>query len=145
MALSEFLSSSIVFYIIAAFALFLLQHFTYATDTPYIKNLAQIHGWPVFGSLIELGETHAKVFGVWSKRYGPVFQVRLGNKVRLYPWRTTAALTLPVASCCCQYIRKCEKALDQQSVCAGLSAHVPYFSLGCLKLPGFYHWYLTLG
>jgi phenylacetate 2-hydroxylase len=85
MALSGFLSSSIVFYTIVAFAFLLLRHFAYATDTPYIKNLTQIHGWPVFGSLIELGETHAKVFGEWSKRYGPVFQVRLGNKVRARP------------------------------------------------------------
>jgi phenylacetate 2-hydroxylase len=50
------------------------------TDVPKIKNLPEIPGYPIFGSLIQLGQDHAKVAQEWSKKYGPVFQVRLGNR-----------------------------------------------------------------
>lgn len=51
------------------------------TDTPKIKNLPEIPGVPIFGNLLQLGSTHAKVAKGWAKQYGPVFQTRLGNKV----------------------------------------------------------------
>lgn len=50
------------------------------TETPKIKGLPEIPGWPIFGSLFELGDNHALVAQKWSKKYGPVFQARLGNK-----------------------------------------------------------------
>ncbi|KAK3725133.1 hypothetical protein LTR37_000644 [Vermiconidia calcicola] len=50
------------------------------TDVPKIKNLPEIPGWPIFGNLIQLGENHAKIAHDWSKKYGPVFQVRMGNR-----------------------------------------------------------------
>ena len=50
------------------------------TDTPKIKGLPEIPGYPVFGSLLELGSDHAKVAQRWAKKYGPVFQARLGNR-----------------------------------------------------------------
>ena len=50
------------------------------TDIPKIKGLPQIPGYPIFGNLSQLGENHAKVAHEWSKKYGPVFQVRLGNR-----------------------------------------------------------------
>lgn len=76
------LKSTDVFYVVVvAVTVFFVRYYLYRTDTAYIKNLASIPGWPLFGSLVQLGETHAKTFGDWSKRYGPVFQVRLGNKV----------------------------------------------------------------
>ena len=50
------------------------------TDVPKIKNLPEIPGWPIFGNLIGLGDNHAKVAQEWSKKYGPVFQVRMGNR-----------------------------------------------------------------
>jgi phenylacetate 2-hydroxylase len=53
------------------------------TDTPKIKNLPEIPGYPLFGSLLELGTSHAKVAGRLAKQYGDVFQVRLGNRVCL--------------------------------------------------------------
>jgi hypothetical protein len=61
--------------------IYLLCKWLYATDLPKIKGIPEIPGWPLFGSLIELGEYHAKVAQDWSKKYGPVFQVRLGNRV----------------------------------------------------------------
>jgi phenylacetate 2-hydroxylase len=59
-----------------------LYRFMYGTDTPHIKGLPEVPGLPVFGSLYELGTNHAKVAQGWAKKYGPVFQVRMGNKVR---------------------------------------------------------------
>ncbi|KAF1982926.1 putative phenylacetate 2-hydroxylase [Aulographum hederae CBS 113979] len=50
------------------------------TDMPKIKGIPEIPGYPLFGSLIELGSCHAKVAQGWAKKYGPVFQVRMGNR-----------------------------------------------------------------
>lgn len=70
--------------IIVAVAL-VITYFAYriliSTDTPKIKGIPEIPGLPLFGSLLELGTNHAKVAQGWAKKYGPVFQVRLGNKV----------------------------------------------------------------
>lgn len=67
---------------IAALAvLFFIVRYLNRTDTPKIKDVPEIPGVPIFGSLLQLGNEHAKVAGSWVKQYGPVFQVRLGNKV----------------------------------------------------------------
>lgn len=66
----------------AAVVAFFLYRFLYGTDTPHIKGLPEIPGVPLAGSLFELGTNHAKVAQGWAKKYGPVFQVRLGNRVR---------------------------------------------------------------
>lgn len=59
---------------------FLIKYFN-RTDVPKIKNLPEVPGVPIFGSLLQLGQDHARVAGEWVKKYGPVFQVRMGNKV----------------------------------------------------------------
>ncbi|KAH8730985.1 cytochrome P450 phenylacetate hydroxylase-like protein [Phaeosphaeriaceae sp. PMI808] len=59
---------------------YFLYKFLYSTETPHIKGLPEIPGLPLFGSLYELGTDHAKVGQGWVKKYGPVFQVRMGNK-----------------------------------------------------------------
>ena len=51
------------------------------TDVPKIKGIPEIPGIPLFGNLLQLGDQHATVAGNWAKKYGPVFQVRMGNKV----------------------------------------------------------------
>jgi hypothetical protein len=66
----------------AAVASFFLYRLLFGTDTPHIKGLPEVKGLPLFGSLYELGEDHAKVAQSWVKKYGPVFQVRMGNRVR---------------------------------------------------------------
>jgi hypothetical protein len=53
------------------------------TDVPKIKGLPEIPGVPLFGNLLQLGDQHATVAGKWAKKYGPVFQVRMGNRVSL--------------------------------------------------------------
>lgn len=60
---------------------FFLYKLLYGTDKPHIKGLPEIPGLPLFGSLFELGTNHAKVAQGWAKKYGPVFQVRMGNRV----------------------------------------------------------------
>lgn len=37
-------------------------------------------GWPIVGSLFQRGRDPADTYHQWSKIYGPVFRVRLGNK-----------------------------------------------------------------
>lgn len=60
-------------------------HLLNATDIPKIKGIPEIPGIPIFGNLIQLGEVHARKAGEWAKKYGPVFQVRMGNKVSFSP------------------------------------------------------------
>lgn len=64
----------------ASVALLILYRYFSSTDTPKIKNLPEIPGVPVFGNLLQLGNAHAQVAAKWAKKYGPVFQVRMGNK-----------------------------------------------------------------
>ncbi|KAK7535948.1 cytochrome P450 [Phyllosticta citribraziliensis] len=58
---------------------FLIRYFN-RTDMPKIRGIPEIPGVPLFGNLIQLGTNHPKVAREWSKKYGPVFQVRLGNR-----------------------------------------------------------------
>lgn len=68
-------------FILLAFTALILR-FLNRTDAPKIRNIPEIPGVPIFGNLIQLGGNHARVAGSWVKKYGPIFQVRLGNKVR---------------------------------------------------------------
>ena len=61
--------------------LFFVIRYLNRTDVPKIKGLPEIPGVPIFGNLLQLGDSHARRAGEWVKRYGPVFQVRLGNRV----------------------------------------------------------------
>jgi len=60
---------------------YLLYKYANRTETPKIKGIPEIPGVPLFGNLIQLGQQHAKVAQSFVEKYGPVFQVRLGNKV----------------------------------------------------------------
>lgn len=59
---------------------FIIRYFN-RTDIPKIKGIPEIPGIPIFGNLLQLGDQHATVTGKWAKKFGPVFQVRMGNKV----------------------------------------------------------------
>lgn len=50
------------------------------TDIPKIQDLPEIPGIPIFGNLFQFGVHHAKVAQELVKKYGPVFQVRFGNR-----------------------------------------------------------------
>lgn len=62
-------------------AIYFLVGYLNATDVPKIKGLPEIPGVPIFGNLLELGIDHARVAQRWARKYGPVFQTRLGNRV----------------------------------------------------------------
>lgn len=66
-------------------AVYFLIRYLNRTDIPKIKGLPEIPGVPLFGNLLQLGEKHAIVAGKWAKKYGPVFQVRMGNRVCCRP------------------------------------------------------------
>lgn len=68
----------------AGVLLYGLYRLLYGTDKPHIKGIPEIPGLPLVGSLAELGTKHAKVAQGWAEKYGPVFQVRMGNKVSLW-------------------------------------------------------------
>ena len=68
---------------IVAAVIFIIKYLN-RTDTPKVKNLPEIPGVPLFGNLLQFGSTHAQVAAKFAKQYGPVFQVRLGNRVRKY-------------------------------------------------------------
>ena len=51
-----------------------------STDVPKIVGLPEAPGWPIFGSLIELGNNHSIALSKMARRLGPVFQIRMGNK-----------------------------------------------------------------
>ena len=63
------------------FVFYALWRWANSTDQPKIGGIPEIPGLPIVGSLYELGDVHARVAARWAKKYGPVFQVRMGNKV----------------------------------------------------------------
>ena len=66
---------------LVAIFFFLVRHLS-RTDTPKIKHLPEVPGWPIFGNLLQIGDEHARKAREWAKSHGAVFQVRLGNRVR---------------------------------------------------------------
>lgn len=71
-------SPVVVFAVISA--IYFIARYLNRTDTPKIKNLPEIPGVPIFGSLRQLGDSHALVAKQWARQYGDVFQARLGNR-----------------------------------------------------------------
>jgi phenylacetate 2-hydroxylase len=68
---------------IVAVIIFVIRYLN-RTDVPKIKNLPEIPGVPIFGNLLQFGNSHAKVAASLAEKYGPVFQVRFGNRVCRY-------------------------------------------------------------
>ncbi|PYH32224.1 cytochrome P450 [Aspergillus neoniger CBS 115656] len=66
--------------IAAAAVVYFLVRYMNRTDVPKIKGIPEIPGVPLFGNLLQLGTQHAIVARKWAKSFGPVFQVRMGNK-----------------------------------------------------------------
>ena len=74
------MSYQVISIALIAVVFFVIRYFD-RTDVPKIKNLPEIPGVPLFGNLLQFGNTHAKVAASFAKKYGPVFQVRFGNRV----------------------------------------------------------------
>ncbi|CAM2712626.1 unnamed protein product [Rotaria socialis] len=71
---------SFVVWISVAIIIWVLFKALNSTDVPKISGLPEASGWPIFGSLLELGENHSLALLKMAKRLGPVFQIRMGNK-----------------------------------------------------------------
>jgi hypothetical protein len=123
---------------------FLIRYFN-RTDTPKIKGLPEIPGVPIFGNLLQLGDQHATVAGKWAKKFGPVFQVRMGNKVGASLSMRGARLIRALAYCLRQQLRLGSPAVDQGPVGVGLSSHFPHLPQRRIQLAGLYHWYFSMG
>jgi phenylacetate 2-hydroxylase len=74
------MSVTTVGFAVLAVVFFAIKYFN-QTDTKKIKNLPEIPGVPLFGSLLAFGDAHATVAAKLAEKFGPVFQVRLGNRV----------------------------------------------------------------
>lgn len=72
----------------ALLILAVIKYFNH-TDIPKIKTLVEIPGVPLFGNLLQLGSSHAQACRRLAARYGPIFQVRLGNRV----WHLICSVT----------------------------------------------------
>lgn len=70
-----------VFFAFAAVVLFGLRWCFTKADMPKIKNIPEVPGVPLFGNLLQLGDSHTQKAAKWAREYEPVFQVRLGNRV----------------------------------------------------------------
>jgi phenylacetate 2-hydroxylase len=80
---------SLLVLVLAALVILAAIKYLNHTDIPKIKNLAEVPGVPLFGNLLQLGSSHADACRKLATKYGPIFQVRLGNRVRahlLYPF-----------------------------------------------------------
>lgn len=78
--LSRAASSLVVWLLVSiAICLWLLDR----SDLPFIRGLPNAPGVPIFGNLIQLGQEHPRKLAELSRKHGPVFQFRLGNKVSL--------------------------------------------------------------
>lgn len=117
------------------------------TDVPKIKGLPEIPGIPLFGNLLQLGDQHAQVTAKWAKKYGPVFQVRMGNKVGVSKFilKSQSLTNTLLAHRVCQQFRLGATALDQGPVCPHLPPDFPHFPQRCLKLARFHDRYFPLG
>jgi hypothetical protein len=132
---------------VAGLVIFLVVRYLNSSDIPKIKNLPEIPGVPLFGNLLQLGTDHATVAQKWAKQYGPVFQTRLGNKVRGLNMKHIARSMLRIASAhrLRQHIRVRQAPVDHQSVCINLSTNLAHLPHCGLVIQWIYHRYLAMG
>lgn len=133
--------------------LYAVYQYVYKTDKPKIKGVPEIPGLPLFGSLVELGEYHAKVAQRWAEKYGPVFQVRLGNRVCFLhitnPRNPSSEEALLIVNSTenrlCELLPISPPLLDHASIRSHLSTDPPYLPHPRVRLGKFYHWDVAMG
>lgn len=136
----------VVYIAAVAVVSYLLYSFLYATDVPKIKGIPEIPGLPLFGSLLELGENHAKVAQGWAKKYGPVFQVRMGNKVsNTLHWLHVLWLIEAIENRLRQHLRLSPPLLDYSPIVSHLASHPPHLPYCRIQLAGLHNWHFSLG
>jgi hypothetical protein len=128
--------------------LYLLIRYLNQTDVPRIQNLPEIPGIPIFGNLIQLGDEHARKAAEWAKKYGAVFQVRMGNRVRLFffflPLSRRSSRSA-IENHFRQHLRLGQIPLDHAPIQPDLAAHVAHLPQGRVQLTGVHHWHVSVG
>jgi phenylacetate 2-hydroxylase len=74
------MSFSILLVSLALLAGFILYNAFFKSEQARIKGLPEVPGYPIVGNLVQLGSEHALQCKQWAEKYGPVFQLRFGNK-----------------------------------------------------------------
>jgi hypothetical protein len=117
------------------------------TDIPHIRGLATVPGVPLLGSLAQLGTEQPRRLAELSKKYGPVFQIRLGNKVRDSHHTGNGAALKGVN----QEIRRCQQlrfhqtTLDQQSIQLDIPTYSTHVSQCFVELSRLHHRHFAMG
>jgi hypothetical protein len=106
---------------------FFIIRYLNRTDVPKIKNLPEIPGVPIFGNLLQFGSSHAKVAASYVQKYGPVFQVRFGNRVSKLHVNSDQNVNARTADCLRQLLRIRKASVDHKSVCTDISSNSTYF------------------
>lgn len=126
-------------------AIFLVVKVLSRTDTPKIKGLPEVPGIPIFGNLLQFGSEHAKVAEQLSKRWGPVFQVRFGNKVGGFDAHRTTKTDKETENRLRKHIRLSPSSLDHKSISPDLPTKIAYLPHSSFKLTRIHHRNLALG
>lgn len=127
---------------------FFVIRYLNGTDAPKIKGLPEVPGVPIFGSLLQLGDVHAKRAGAWVKKFGPVFQVRLGNRVCEHACKTVRnefTESQRSADSVCKHLRERKAYLDHQPVCPYLPPYPTHLPYRCILFSGIHHRHIPMG
>ena len=126
--------------------LFFAIRYLNRTDIPKIKGIPEIPGVPIFGNLLQLGEEHAKNAVKWVKQYGPVFQVRLGNRVCATEQISTRVTNgFSPENYLRQLLRQHQASLDHQPIRSYLPAHSTHFPYRSQLLPRLHDRHISMG
>ncbi|KAG6816077.1 hypothetical protein H0H87_008805 [Tephrocybe sp. NHM501043] len=74
----SFLNSPLTATVLCVVAVFIVLAWSTVPST--VPDLPGPRGWPIVGSIFQRGSDPAETYLQWSKIYGPVFRVRLGDK-----------------------------------------------------------------
>ena len=78
--LSDLLTSFSSWVVICGTLVVLILWLSDSTDVSFIEHLPSIPGFPMVGNLVQLGTEQPRLLAGLSKKYGPVFQKKVGNK-----------------------------------------------------------------
>jgi phenylacetate 2-hydroxylase len=71
---------SVVFIVGIGIVWYFVHRLLFRNEQAKIRGMPEVPGYPIFGNLVQLGTQHAVQCKEWAREYGPVFQLRFGNK-----------------------------------------------------------------
>jgi 3-hydroxyphenylacetate 6-hydroxylase len=95
---SNLLNGTLIYKIPLIAGVLLVLHIVVSEINVYLSRIPHLpgpRGYPIVGSLPSLwGKVHAEQFRLWSKKYGDVFQVRLGERTAVVVNSASSARSL---------------------------------------------------